>query len=106
MLLALCLKGVECDDSETCDKAQILCLGERKFNSHNHDQRKVLCECYVDSHICALNSTNNCNFQLETCLKVKEVEFAKDSVTVADIISQVANDISEIVTVEESSFDG
>ena len=106
VLLALCLKGVECDSAETCDKAQILCLGEAQYNNYNMEQRKDLSECYVDHHICALNSTNNCNFQLETCLEIKTEEFEKNAITVADIISQVANDISEIVTIEESDPDG
>ena len=105
VLLAICLKGVECDESKTCSKAQILCLGELQYNNYNHEQRKSLSECYVDHYICTLNSTRNCEPQLENCLETKAEEFTKNSITIEDIISQVADDISEIVT-DENDVDG
>ena len=106
VLLALCLKGVECDDSVTCSKAQILCLGETIYNNYNHEQRKGLSECYVDHYICALNTTNNCNSQLQTCLERKAAKYAQAPITIEDIISQVADDIIELVTDADSDPDG
>ena len=102
--LAVCLKGVECEDPETCKKAQKLCLGEEIFINFNDEQRKQLSECYIDNHLCILKSSNvdDCESNLKQCLSMKATDFAqKGVITIDEIISQVAGDISNIITEEE-----
>ena len=102
--LAVCLKGVECEDPETCKKAQKLCLGEEIFINFNDEQRKQLSECYIDNYLCILKSPTDadCESNLKQCLSMKATDFAqKGVITIDEIISQVAGDISNIITEEE-----
>ena len=99
--LAICLKGVECMEMATCEKAQKLCIGEETYNQFNSQERISICECYVDRYICTLNQTMSpfCDDLLQECVKEKlpKISTMPKIFSVDGIVSQVAEDISNIV---------
>lgn len=110
LLLAVCLKGVECRDALTCAKAQKLCIGEENFETFKPNERKVVSECFVGHNLCLLNNTNVrlCEEEFELCFIEKMADFAQSGsqsgsvLGVDEIISQVAEDIANIITDDES----
>ncbi len=112
--LAICLKGVECEDAISCSRAQTACLGEENYNKYNATERIRLSECIIDNFLCRLNSTlaeeqSICMHNLEDCVMTMmfdlfnpslDYEFQNEAgqpVSVDDIISLVAEDISTLV---------
>ena len=85
----------------TCEKAQKLCIGEETYNQFNSQERISICECYVDRYICTLNQTMSpfCDDLLQECVKEKlpKISTMPKIFSVDGIVSQVAEDISNIV---------
>merc|ERR1712183_162289 len=76
--LAICLSGIQCETEQVCLIAQESCIGARAFKAFDKNTRIAISECQVNSYLCILERSKNCETTNANCVskiveKVKKI---------------------------------